>query len=58
MELYRALKHDLAEDGDERPEAAARFVDAVVGLAQITGEIDSEPNAIRAYQEAIDVLKG
>ena len=57
LEFYRVLKRDLAEHGEGRPEAAARFVDAVVGLAQLTSEIDSEPNAIRAYQEAIVVLK-
>ena len=56
LEFYRVLKRDLGEHGEGRPEAAARFVDAMVGLAQITGEIDSEPGAIRAYQEAIDVL--
>jgi len=56
LEFYRVLKQDLQEHAESRPEASARFADAVAGLAQITGEIDSEPNAIRAYQDAIDVL--
>jgi eukaryotic-like serine/threonine-protein kinase len=56
LEFYRVLKQDLEQHAESRPEASARFADAVAGLAQITGEIDSEPNAIRAFQDAIDVL--
>ncbi|MFI5461377.1 MAG: protein kinase [Isosphaerales bacterium] len=56
LEFYRVLKQNLQEHAESRPEASARFADAVAGLAQITGEIDSEPNAIRAYLDAIDVL--
>ena len=56
LEFYRVLKQDLEQHPESGPETSARFADAVAGLAQITGEIDSEPNAIRAYQDAIDVL--
>ena len=56
LEFYRLLKHDIQQHEESRPEPSAKFADAVAGLAQITGEIDSESNAIRAYRDAIDVL--
>jgi serine/threonine protein kinase len=56
QEFYRQLKQDIEESQDTSPEAWAGLAKVVLGLAQITGEIDSRPNAIRAYQEGVGIL--
>ena len=55
-EIYLQIKQDIEASHDSSPEAWARLAKAVLGLAQITGEVDSRPNAIRAYKEGIRVL--
>ncbi|MGP0063686.1 MAG: protein kinase domain-containing protein [Isosphaeraceae bacterium] len=56
QEFYRQIKRDIEETKDPSPEAWAGLAKVVLGLAQITGEIDSRPNAIGAYREGIGVL--
>jgi eukaryotic-like serine/threonine-protein kinase len=56
QEFYRQIRRDIEETQDPSPEALAALAKVVLGLAQITGEIDSRQNAIRAYQEGIGVL--
>jgi serine/threonine-protein kinase len=56
LEFYRQLKQDLQDNAVDHPEAAARYAEAVAGLAQITALIGAEPDAIAAYQQAIEVL--
>jgi serine/threonine protein kinase len=56
QEFYRELRGDIEASGEARPEARAQLAKAIIGLAAITEQLDSVPNAIRSYQEAIDVL--
>jgi len=56
QEFYRQIRQDIEAGQDTSPEAWAGLAKVVLGLAQTTGEIDSRPNAIRAYQEGIGVL--
>src|SRR5271157_1878135 len=56
QEFYRQIRQDIEEGQDTSPEAWAGLAKVVLGLAQTTGEIDSRPNAVRAYQEGIGVL--
>ena len=56
LEFYGQLKKDLQDNGEGRPETSAKYAEAVVGFAQITALIGSEPDAIAAYQHAIEVL--
>src|SRR5262249_40593119 len=56
LEFYREIKQDLSANAPSSPKTQTNFAEAVASLARITAEIDSVPNAIRGYQEAIDVL--
>ena len=56
QEFYRELRGDIEASGEARPEARAQLAKAIIGLAAITEQLDSVPNAIRSYREAIDVL--
>ena len=57
LTFYDELKRDLSQDTDGRPEAALQYARAMVGLAAITAQIGSVPNAIGVYQDAIRVLE-
>jgi tetratricopeptide (TPR) repeat protein len=57
LEFYRQLRQDVERGGGSRPDAPARLAQALSGLALITAEIDSQPQAIRALREAIGVLE-
>ena len=46
---YRSLE-------DARAETSAKLAEALVGFAEITSQLDSVPNAIASYQEAIWIL--
>jgi serine/threonine-protein kinase len=56
QEFYRELRGDIEASGEARPEARAQLAKAILGLAAITEQLDSVPNAIQSYREAIDVL--
>ena len=56
LKFYAELKRDLAADADDRPERVLQYAQAIVGLAAITAQVGSEPDAIAAYQDAIGVL--
>jgi eukaryotic-like serine/threonine-protein kinase len=50
LEFYRTLQAALADDPD--PKARADLADAYVGVARITSDIGSKPEALRAYEDA------
>jgi tetratricopeptide (TPR) repeat protein len=56
LEFYRQLQADVEESRDTRPETQAALAKAIVGLAWITAQIDSQANADKAYQQAIGLL--
>jgi serine/threonine-protein kinase len=57
LDFYHQLKSDI--ETSRRPEsgASARLAQALSGLASIMAQIDSQPRAITAFEEAIDVLE-
>ena len=57
LKFYAELKHDLSADADGRPEAVLQYAQAIVGLAAITAQVGSEPDAVAAYRDAIGVLE-
>jgi serine/threonine-protein kinase len=56
QDFYRELRRDIEASREAQPESLARLAQAEFGLAEITKQIDSVPDAIRSYQEAIDIL--
>jgi tetratricopeptide (TPR) repeat protein/tRNA A-37 threonylcarbamoyl transferase component Bud32 len=57
LKFYAELKSDLSADAEGRTEAALQYAQAIMGLAAITALVGSEPDAIAAYQDAIQVLE-
>jgi serine/threonine-protein kinase len=56
QEFYLQLRQDIQASRDAGPETSAKLADALMGFAEITEQIDSVPNAIASYQEAIQIL--
>ena len=56
QDFYRQLRQDIEASKDARPETSAKLAEALMGLAEIAGQIDSVPNAMASYREAIRIL--
>jgi serine/threonine-protein kinase len=56
-EFYRRIVDDMQGDPESEPEARSKLAEALLGLASVTGALDSESEAIRLTANAIDVLE-
>ncbi len=56
LDYYRQLKADVDETEAASPESRAGLAKAIAGLAWITASLDSQANAIKSYQQAVDLL--
>ena len=56
LDYYRQLKADVEETRDASPESRAGLAKAIIGLASVTAEIDSQANALKSYEQAADLL--
>jgi tetratricopeptide (TPR) repeat protein len=56
LRFYRQLRLELEEATVSQPEARVRLARAIGGLAKITTQIESEANAIKAFEEAIGIV--
>jgi eukaryotic-like serine/threonine-protein kinase len=55
-DFYQQLRQDIEASKDARPETSAKLAQAMMSFAAITEQIDSVPNAIASYREAIRTL--
>ena len=56
LEYYRQLKADVEETQDASPATRTGLAKAIIGLASVTAEIDSQANALKSYEQAADLL--
>ncbi len=56
LDSYRQLKADVEETQDASRDSRARLAKAIAGLASVTASLDSQANAIKSYQQAVDLL--
>jgi serine/threonine-protein kinase len=56
LEFFRQLKNDLLTSREARPEVSQQLAQAILSVAEIIAQIDSQPQAMRAYEEVIEIL--
>ena len=56
LKFFEQLRADLQKGGDTSYSTTFKLAKANLELAGLLGEIDSKPNAVREYQEAIALL--
>jgi serine/threonine-protein kinase len=54
--FYRQLQQEFRSSGETRPDTRAKLAEAILALAAITAEVDSQSDAIPTYQEGIGLL--
>ena len=56
QDFYRQLREDIEASKDARPETSVKLAEALMGFAEITEQIDSVPNGMASYKDAIRIL--
>ena len=56
LRFFERLREELQADRDAGPATSVKLARATLELANLTAAIDSQPNALRAYQEAVALL--
>jgi serine/threonine protein kinase len=57
LAFYQKLRDDLSVNADTGPETRAKLADAYYNLATIDRQIGSQPDALKAYDEAVVLLE-
>jgi eukaryotic-like serine/threonine-protein kinase len=57
LAFYQKLRDDLSANADAGPETRAKLADAYYNLATIDRQIGSQPDALKAYDEAVVLLE-
>ena len=57
LAFYQKLRDDLSANADTGPETRAKLADAYFNLATIDRQIGSQPDALKAYEEAVVLLE-
>jgi tetratricopeptide (TPR) repeat protein len=57
LAFYQKLRDDLSANADAGPETRAKLADAYYNLATIDRQIGSQPDALKAYEEAVVLLE-
>ena len=56
LDFYQRLRDDLADADDTRPEVRVRLADAYGRIANLTGDLGSQADAMTAFDEAVAIL--